>query len=74
MKAGDATWHYGMTLHKAPGNASPKMREVMTIIYIADGAHITAPINDNQEADRLRWFQGLPVGSLAASELNPAIL
>lgn len=73
MKAGDATWHYGMTLHKAPGNNSKVVREVMTIIYVADGARITKPINENQEADRLRWFQGLPAGSLAASALNPLI-
>ena len=74
MKAGDASWHYGMTLHKAPGNDSPTMREVMTIIYIADGARITQPINTNQEADRQRWFQGLDVGVQAASHLNPRIL
>ncbi len=74
MNAGDATFHYGMTLHKAPGNHSDILREVMTIIYIADGAHITQPINDNQELDRLRWFQGLPVGASAASEINPKIL
>lgn len=74
MEAGDATWHYGLTLHKAPGNLSHILREVMTIIYVADGAIITKPINDNQEADRLRWFQGLPVGSLAASAINPVVL
>ena len=74
MNAGDASWHAGMTLHKAPGNNSKTLREVMTIIYIADGAKITKPINDNQEADRQRWFKGLPVGSPAASEINPRIL
>ncbi len=74
MKAGDASWHYGLTLHKAPGNESKTLREVMTIIYFADGARITKPINDNQEADRLRWFQGLPAGAPAASLINPAIL
>lgn len=73
MKAGDATFHAGWTLHAAPGNSSPTMREVMTIIFIEDGATITKPKNENQEADRLRWFNGLPVGSLAASEINPII-
>lgn len=73
MKAGDASWHYGLTLHKAPGNASGTLREVMTIIYFADGAHVTMPINDNQEADRLRWLKGLPPGELAASEINPVV-
>jgi ectoine hydroxylase-related dioxygenase (phytanoyl-CoA dioxygenase family) len=73
MKAGDATFHYGYTLHKAPGNSSDKMREVMTIIYFADGAKVTAPVNDAQEKDRQVWLEGLPPGSMAASALNPLI-
>lgn len=73
MKAGDATFHAGWTLHAAPSNSSGTMREVMTIIFIADGATITEPKNANQEADRLKWFKGLPVGSLAASDINPLL-
>ncbi len=73
MKAGDATFHYGLTLHKAPGNSSNTMREVMTIIYYADGAKVSAPVNDWQEKDRQRWLQSLPVGELAASALNPKL-
>ncbi|MCU0469456.1 MAG: phytanoyl-CoA dioxygenase family protein [Arcicella sp.] len=73
MKAGDATFHAGWTLHAAPNNSSGTMREVMTIIFIADGATITEPKNANQEADRLKWFKGLPVGSLAASDINPLL-
>ena len=73
MNAGDATFHYGYTLHKAPGNSSRQMREVMTVIYYADGAVITVPENDAQEADRLRWFNGMNPGELAASDLNPVV-
>jgi ectoine hydroxylase-related dioxygenase (phytanoyl-CoA dioxygenase family) len=73
MKAGDATFHSGWTLHAAPGNHSQTMREVMTVIYIADGAKITEPKNANQEADRQRWFLGLEVGSFAASAINPLV-
>ena len=44
MQAGDATFHNGWTLHGAPGNQSlNRTREVMTIIYIEDGARITLP-------------------------------
>lgn len=73
MQAGDATFHAGWTLHTAPGNHSDKTREVMTIIFVEDNAMITEPKNKNQEADRLRWFKGLPVGSVAASEINPIV-
>jgi ectoine hydroxylase-related dioxygenase (phytanoyl-CoA dioxygenase family) len=73
MNAGDATFHYGWTLHSAPGNNSNKTREVMTIIYFADGAKVTEPINEHQEADRNRWLGSLQPGELAASELNPVL-
>ena len=75
MNAGDATWHYGWTLHSAPGNNSTDtMREVMTIIFVADGAKVTEPQNEHQEADRKRWMCGLPTGSSLNSELNPLII
>jgi ectoine hydroxylase-related dioxygenase (phytanoyl-CoA dioxygenase family) len=74
MKAGDATWHYGYTIHKAPGNNSGITREVMTIIYVADGAKITQPENKWQEDDHKIWLMSLPVGNLVASELNPLVL
>ncbi len=73
MQAGDATWHYGWTLHSAPGNASTVTREVMTIIYFEDGAHVTEPKNEHQENDRQKWLSGLNVGNLAASSLNPVV-
>jgi ectoine hydroxylase-related dioxygenase (phytanoyl-CoA dioxygenase family) len=74
MQAGDATWHYGNTIHSAPGNDSEKMREVMTIIYMADGARITEPRHAAQSNDWNTWLMGLPPGRLAASELNPLVL
>lgn len=75
MHAGDATWHYGWTLHNAPGNKSKDItREVITIIFFADGASVTEPQNKHQEADRQRWLSGLTPGSLAASKLNPLVL
>ena len=74
MQAGDATWHYGYTIHQAPGNQSDRMREVMTIIYIADGARVVAPQHKAQHNDHARWLQNLPAGSLAASDMNPLVL
>jgi ectoine hydroxylase-related dioxygenase (phytanoyl-CoA dioxygenase family) len=74
MKAGDATWHRGFTIHHANGNNSDKMREVMTIIYIADGARVTPYKNNWQKNDHLKWLMGVPVGELIDSELNPKLL
>jgi ectoine hydroxylase-related dioxygenase (phytanoyl-CoA dioxygenase family) len=74
MNAGDATFHYGCTIHSAPSNSSAKTREIMTVIYIADGAKITEPVNKWQENDRQQWLQNYPVGALVASELNPLLL
>lgn len=75
MKAGDATWHYGWTIHSAPANHSEEFtREVMTIIYFADGARVTSSENNDQETDRSRWLDNLSEGELAASKLNPLVL
>lgn len=74
MKAGDATFHRGFTIHNAPGNDSDKMREVMTIIYIADGARVSEPKHQWQKNDHAKWLMGKPVGELIDSELNPRIL
>lgn len=74
MKAGDATWHYGFTIHNAPGNNSDIMREVFTVIFIADGAKITKPTNSYQEADLKTWLMNKEVGTVADSEINPLIL
>ena len=73
MAAGDATFHYGWTLHGAPGNSTQRGREVMTIIWFADGARITEPDNFNRRRDLARWMPGLGPGDLAASELNPLV-
>ncbi len=73
MAAGDATFHSGWTLHNAPANSTERMREVMTVIYFADGARIIEPDNTGRENDLKNWLTGLKPGDLAASPLNPLI-
>ena len=74
MRAGDATWHQGWTIHRAGPNESPDTtREVITVIYFADGARVTQPVNDAQENDRKTWLAAREVGALADSELNPVL-
>jgi len=73
LAAGDATFHAGRTLHCAGPNLSAQRREVMTVIYFADGARLRAPENANQEADARVFLPGVRPGELAASELNPLL-
>ena len=74
MKAGDATFHLGWTIHSAgPNRSAAKDREVMTVIYYADGATVTEPVNPHQAADLEAWLGGRRPGELADSELNPVI-
>ena len=73
LTAGDATFHTGWTLHMAPPNQTSRTREVMTVIYIADGSRIVVPDNPHRPADLARWFPGLKPGDLAASPLNPLL-
>lgn len=73
LNAGDATFHAGWTLHSAPGNHSPKMREVMTVIYFADKTKVLKPEHDHRKKDHEVWLMSIPPGQLANSELNPLI-
>lgn len=74
LKAGDATFHHGFTVHNAPGNSSSTMREVITIIYFEDGATVADPQHKWQENDHQRWLMGKEVGTKADSALNPLLL
>lgn len=73
MKAGDATFHAGWTLHNAAGNNSRTMREVMTIIYFADKTKVLEPEHDHRKKDHQVWLMSVPPGQYAESELNPII-
>lgn len=73
MRAGDATWHYGNTVHHTLANESDRRREMMTITYMADGARVTQPTHKAQAQELHAWLYNLPPGRLAASELNPLL-
>ncbi|HLJ56216.1 MAG TPA: phytanoyl-CoA dioxygenase family protein [Chthonomonadaceae bacterium] len=73
MAAGDATFHASWLLHSAPGNSSPETREVMTIIYFADGVSTFEPDNEHRANDLRTWLPGVNPGEPAASELNPVV-
>jgi ectoine hydroxylase-related dioxygenase (phytanoyl-CoA dioxygenase family) len=73
LRAGDATFHAGWTLHRADGNPTATDRPVMTVIYVADGAIVQQPTNPYQEFDRMAWLGGRDPGLQVDSELNPLV-
>ena len=73
LKAGDATFHSGRALHAAHANASGRRREVIAVIYYADGTRIMEPDNQHRKVDLEVFHPGQKPGELAASELNPLL-
>lgn len=73
LKAGDATFHSGWTLHNAPPNKTDSTREVMTIIYYAEGTRILKPDHDWRQKDLDAWLGGRKPGEVASSSMNPVI-
>jgi ectoine hydroxylase-related dioxygenase (phytanoyl-CoA dioxygenase family) len=73
LKAGDATFHSGDLLHRAFGNGSERRREVMTVIYYADGTRVSDLAYEHRRVDRDVFLPGCQPGDLAATELNPLL-
>jgi len=73
LKAGDATLHAGWTVHSSHPNTSDRTREVLTIIYYADGTRIMNPDSEYRRVDMEAFHPGQKPGDLAASPLNPLL-
>lgn len=73
MSAGDASFHSGWTIHRAQANNSDAMREVITILYYADGARIKAELNDMESGITGMHISGRGAGELADGERNPVV-
>ncbi|MDX1934170.1 MAG: phytanoyl-CoA dioxygenase family protein [Capsulimonadales bacterium] len=74
MRAGDATFHAGWTLHAAPGNPSGTARQVMTVVLYEDGVPTYRDMgNPHREWDFKTYMPGVTPGELAASPLNPVV-
>jgi ectoine hydroxylase-related dioxygenase (phytanoyl-CoA dioxygenase family) len=70
---GDVSFHSGWTFHRATANRSTVPREVMTMIYFADGTRLARPRNQAQANDQAAWMPGAQIGQPVASELNPLL-
>jgi ectoine hydroxylase-related dioxygenase (phytanoyl-CoA dioxygenase family) len=73
MRAGDATFHAGWTMHRANANSTDRMRKVMTVIYYADGMRALEPDRPERANDLRNWLGGVTPGELAASQTNPIV-
>ncbi len=73
LRAGDATFHSGWSVHAAHGNSGEREREVLTIIYYEDGATIVEPDTNYRKVDMEAFHPGQKPGEHAASPLNPLL-
>ena len=71
LLAGDATLHSGLTFHGARQNQTDKMREAMTIIYIADGTQFDT--SDPRNATH-KSCEGLNNGAVIDTRYTPVLI
>jgi ectoine hydroxylase-related dioxygenase (phytanoyl-CoA dioxygenase family) len=73
MDPGDALFYSGEVLHSALENTSTRRRELLSIIYYADGTLVSVPKCQQRIAEMKEFLPGLHPGEVAASELNPLL-
>ncbi len=71
LKAGDATFHSGLTFHGARANQTDRMREAMTIIYFEDGIRFDA--SDARNATH-KSCAGLSDGDKIETRYTPVLI
>jgi len=71
LKAGDATYHSGLTFHAANANNTNEVREAMTIIYFEDGAPYTVEDERNKEH---KWAVGTIPGKPVETKFTPKLI
>ncbi|WP_337873244.1 phytanoyl-CoA dioxygenase family protein [Ignavibacterium sp.] len=71
LKAGEATFHSGLTFHGAGENRTSQMREAMTIIYIKDG--VTFDSSDERNKTHTSCI-GLNEGNLINTKYTPILI
>ena len=73
MNPGDAMFHSGDLLHSALENTSTRRRELLSIIYYANGTLVAVPTCQQRIAELRDFLPGLQPGEIAASDLNPLL-
>ena len=70
---GEVSFHSGWIFHRAGANKTNEMRRVMTVIYMERDMRLSAPVNENQQADWDTWCPGAVVGEVIDTPLNPVL-
>lgn len=70
---GDASFHAGWIVHRAPPNTTPTPRRVMTVIYMDADITVIEPDNEWRVADWQGALSSAPVGSIPDGPLNPVL-
>ena len=71
LKAGDATFHSGLTFHGACQNQTDQMREAMTIIYLKDGT----TFDESDERNKTHTScVGLANGEIINTKFTPVLI
>ncbi|HZP84416.1 MAG TPA: phytanoyl-CoA dioxygenase family protein [Chthonomonadaceae bacterium] len=73
MKAGDATFHAGWTLHSAAANASDRAREVSAVSYHPDGTYLMQELTETRRRDAAACIPGVGPGGRAVSYMSPLV-
>jgi ectoine hydroxylase-related dioxygenase (phytanoyl-CoA dioxygenase family) len=73
LNAGDAMFYSGDLLHSALENTSTRRREILSVIYYADGTLVAVPTCQQRIIELREFLPGLQPGEPAASELNPPL-
>ena len=70
---GEASFHYGWTLHRAGPNSTDDARRVLTVIYVEEDAVLAQPKTDAEQWDADNWMPGVEPGNVIDSPLNPIL-
>ena len=71
----ECSWriYSGDLLHSALENTSTRRRELLSIIYYANGTLVAVPTCQQRIAELRDFLPGLQPGEIAASDLNPLL-
>jgi ectoine hydroxylase-related dioxygenase (phytanoyl-CoA dioxygenase family) len=71
---GEVSFHSGWTFHRAGGNATTRMREVMTIIYMDSEMRLSDAVKAKErQSDWNAWCPGAVPGEAIATKMNPLL-